>query len=30
MDMSGAVIADSSDVFEDAMYAACCLVKRFR
>ena len=26
IDLAGAIVADSSDVFEDAMYASCCLV----
>ncbi|CAL6000183.1 Acyl-CoA_synthetase [Hexamita inflata] len=30
IDLAGAVVAETSDVFEDAMYAACCLVKRLR
>lgn len=30
IDMAGAIVADTSDVFEDAMFAACCLVKRLR
>ena len=30
IDLSGAVVADTSDVFEDSVYAASCLVDRLR
>lgn len=30
IDLAGAVVAVSADVFEDAFFAAACLVKRFR
>lgn len=30
MDLSGAIITETSDAFEDTYYAACCLIKRFR
>lgn len=28
--MAGAVVTESSDVFEDVMYASCCLINRLR
>ena len=30
IDMSGAVVAETSDQFEDTMFAACCIIDKLR